>query len=243
MSNDNGKQARRRSSEGTPSSAGGAIAVLSVVEHAVLRTAVRALLSIEPDIRVLGDAASEEEGVDLARLLRPDVVLLDVAVSARDPSRAVRQIREAHAPARVLLLTFDSSLGCRQAEAWGACGYVRKTKADRELVHAIRAAVDGNGSRDRDSDGGDDGDGKPPGPPPVGTAGWARSPLDDLSQRERQVISLAAHGFSSREIGEKLHISSKTVDTYRARSMGKLGISRRWELVEFALRYGLLRPL
>lgn len=81
MEDGNGNPVRRRSSGDTSPSSGGAIAVLPVVEHSVLRTALRALLSIEPDIRVPGDAANEEEGVDLARLLRPDVVLLDGAIA------------------------------------------------------------------------------------------------------------------------------------------------------------------
>lgn len=220
------------------------IAVLCVVEHAVLRVALRSLLSIEDDIRVVGDAETEGEGVDLTRLLRPDVVLLDVAVSSCDPSRTVRDIRDAHPDTRILLLTFDSSLACHQADAWGASGYVQKTKADRELVHAIRAAADGRSNVPATGSGSPSGDGAPSKvPPSVGDGAPSRSPLDELSRRERQVLSLAAHGFCSREIGEKLHISSKTVDTYRARSMEKLGFSRRWELVEFALRHGLLRPL
>lgn len=229
MGDDDGtRTARIEDRRGTPT-----IAVLSVIEHAVLRAALRSLLSIETDIRVVGDAATREEGIDLTRLLRPDVVLLDIAVSSRDPSRTVREIHDAHPESRVLLLTFDSSLACRQAEEWGACGYVRKTKADRELVHAIRGAVDGSSGNGDSSEK----------PAAVGDGTPAGSPLDELSRREREVLVLAAHGFCSREIGEKLHISSKTVDTYRARSMDKLGLSRRWELVEFALRHGLLRPL
>jgi two-component system response regulator NreC len=212
------------------------IRVLLVDDHAVLRAGLRVLLEAEPDIRVVGEAASGEEGVRKAEALRPDVVVMDLSMPRMGGLEATRRITAAGLPVRVLVLTVDAEADSLMPvlEA-GAAGYVTKDAPDGELTRAIRTV--------------DRGDpylppgavrvladslraGRPPGPP--------GDRLSLLSARERDVLALTAGGFSSAEIGGRLGLSHKTVDTYRQRLMGKLGLHRRSEVVHFALDHGLL---
>lgn len=210
------------------------ITVLLADGHAVFRAGVRLLLESEPDIEVVGEAATGERAIALAASLRPDVVLLDAAMTTGGGGEATRRILEANPDARILVLVVNPIDETREnARAAGARGFLSKLRADVELSGAIRTvASDGRYFRPEplaalaSSNGG--------GRPQRG------EPDTPLSVREREVVSLTALGFSSREIGERLGISSKTVDTYRARSMEKLGLRHRWELVRYALRTGLL---
>jgi two-component system response regulator NreC len=212
------------------------IRVLLVDDHAVLRAGLRVLLEAERDIRVVGEAASGEEGVRKAEELRPDVVVMDLSMPRMGGLEATRRITAARLPVRVLVLTVDAEADSLMPvlEA-GAAGYVTKDAPDGELVRAIRIVSRGEPFL-------------PPGSvrllaeslragrPPV----LQRDPLSLLNARERDVLALTARGFSSAEIGERLGLSHKTVDTYRQRLMGKLGLHRRNEVVHFALDHGLL---
>ena len=212
------------------------IRVLLVDDHAVLRAGLRVLLEAEGDIRVVGEAASGEEGIRKAEELRPDVVVMDLSMPRMDGLEATRRITAAGLPVRVLVLTVDAEADSLVPvlEA-GAVGYVAKGASDGQLVEAIRVVSRGDPFL-------------PPGsvrllteslrtgsPPALQSA-----PLSLLSGRERDVLALTAEGFSSAEIGERLGLSHKTVDTYRQRLMGKLGLHRRSEVVHFALDHGLL---
>ena len=213
------------------------IRILLVDDHAVLRGGLRALLSMEPDMEVVGEVGTGEQGLERARALRPDVVVMDLAMPGMGGLEATKQIAALELGARVLILTSHAEeeylLPVLEA---GGSGYVRKTHADEDLIAAIRTV-----SRDevflypsatklllrgfRTAE----------------TAG-ERGPLEELSEREREVLGLTAEGFSSAEIGKKLFLSPKTVDTYRYRLMQKLGLAHRSELVRFALETGVLRP-
>lgn len=212
------------------------IRVLLVDDHAVLRAALRALLQAERDIRVVGEAASGEEGIRKAEALRPDVVVMDLSMPRMGGLEATRRMTDAGLPARVLVLTVDAAAdSLMPALEAGAAGYVVKDAPEGELVRAIRVVRGGDPFL-------------PPGSvrllteslragrPPVRRS----DPLSLLSARERDVLALTARGFSSAEIGERLGLRHKTVDTYRQRLMGKLGLHRRNELVHFALDHGLL---
>jgi len=212
------------------------IRVLLADDHAVLRAGLKALLGLEPDLDVVGEAATGEEAVERARALRPDVVVMDLAMPGQGGLEATKQIASLGQGTRVLVLTSHAEeeylLAVLEA---GGSGYVQKTRADEDLINAIRVVARDEvflypsatklllkGYRTADQAG-------------------KNSPLAELSEREREVLALTAEGFSSSEIGKKLFLSSKTVDTYRARLMQKLGLTHRSELVRLALDAGVLR--
>lgn len=210
------------------------ISVLLVDDHPLLRTGLRTLLERENDLRVLAEAGTGEEAILLADKLQPDVVIMDLTMPGLHGLDATREIRRRNSKIAVLVLTAHAEerylFPVLQA---GASGYVRKDVADDELVQAIRQVASGKVYLD-----------------PEAQAMLLRGYLspqeggdafEGLSTRERQVLQLTAEGYSSREIGEKLHISHKSVETYRARVMAKLNISDRPSLVRYALRKGLLK--
>lgn len=209
------------------------IRVLLADDHAVLRAGLRALLDAERDIEVVGEAGTGEEAIDLARSLDPDVVVMDLSMPGGGGLEATRAIAGRPSSPRVLVLTMhaeeDYLMPVLEA---GGSGFVRKTSADVDLTRAIRTVASDEVFLY----------------PTSATLLLRRykvkkedvDPLDQLSERERDVLAMTAEGFSSREIGEKLFISPKTVDTYRARVMQKLELTHRSELVRFALETGLL---
>lgn len=215
------------------------IRVLLVDDHAVLRAGLRALLGGEPGIEVVGDAGTGEEGVEKAAALLPDVVVMDLTMPGMGGLEATRAVLARCPATRVLILTVhaEAEYLLPVLEA-GAGGYVTKHSADRELVEAIRVVARGDvflypsAARllARSLRGG-------PAPARGGTGG---DPLGVLSAREKEVMVLTAEGFSSAEIGERLSLSHKTVETYRQRMMDKLHLTHRSELIRLALREGVL---
>jgi len=212
------------------------IRILLVDDHTVLRAGLKALLDAEPDMAVIGEASTGEEGVERARIAKPDVVIMDLSMPGIGGMEATRQITSLDLGINVLVLTMHAEeeylLAVLEA---GGSGYVRKTSADQDLTHAIRAVAKGEvflypsaaklllqGFKTKIESHGPD-------------------PLEKLTERERDVLQQTVQGFSSSEIGEKLFISPKTVDTYRSRVMEKLGLNHRSELVRFALQTGLLK--
>jgi DNA-binding NarL/FixJ family response regulator len=213
------------------------IRILLADDHPVLRSGLEALLSLEEDVLVVGHASTGEEAVEKTRLLRPDVVVMDLTMPVMDGLEATRRIGELALGARVLVLTSqtEEEFLLPVLEAGGA-GFVRKTSADTDLLNAIRTVARGEVFLY-----------------PSATRlllrqyqharePQAAGPIDKLSEREREVLALTAEGYSSAEIGKKLFLSPKTVDTYRARMMQKLGLTHRAELVRLALDAGLLKP-
>lgn len=206
--------------------------VLVVDDHALVRAGVCVLLNAEPDLCVVGEAATGEEGVRLAAELRPDVVVMDVTMPGCGGLDAAARIASAGTGTRVLVLTMhDPAQFLVPVLEAGASGYLGKETADHELVPAVRAVASGEVY-------------VPPSAARVLVEvcrGPARAdPLAVLSGREREVLALTAEGFNATEIGTRLGISAKTVDTYRQRLMEKLRLRHRSELVRFALRQGLL---
>ena len=213
------------------------IRILLADDHPVLRSGLEALLGLEDDVQVVGHASTGEEAVDKARLLRPDVVVMDLAMPVMDGLEATRQIIAQDLGTKVLVLTSQTEEEyLLQVLEAGGSGFVRKTSADADLVNAIRTVA-----RDEVF------------LYPSATRlllrtykearePHAESPLEKLSEREREVLTLTAEGYSSAEIGKKLFLSPKTVDTYRARMMQKLGLTHRAELVRLALDTGMLKP-
>jgi two-component system response regulator NreC len=213
------------------------IRVLLVDDHPVLRGGLRALLGLEPDVEVVGEVGTGEEALERVRAIRPDVVVMDLVMPGMGGLEATRQIAALGLGARVLILSSNSEeeslLPVLEA---GASGYVRKTSADEDLIHAIRMV-----SRDEVF--------LYPKAAKILLRGYKTAeergeanPLEELSEREREVLALAAEGYGSGEIARKLFLSPKTVDTYRSRLMRKLGLAHRADLVRFALENGILKP-
>jgi DNA-binding NarL/FixJ family response regulator len=212
------------------------IRILLVDDHAVLRSGLEALLEMETDMEVVGGVASGEDAIHRVSALRPDVVVMDLDMPGMGGLEATKKIAELELPTRVLVLTSHeeekSLLAVLEA---GGSGYVHKSKAEEDLIEAIRSV-----SRDEVF--------LYPSATRLLLQGYRRAeergeadPTEELSEREREVLILTAEGYSSSEVGKKLFLSPKTVDTYRARIMKKLGLGHRSELVRFALRHGLLR--
>ncbi len=213
------------------------IKILLVDDHAMFRAGIKALIELEERMEVVGEASTGDEAVDRVRELKPDVVVMDLAMPGSNGLEATRRISALELDTNVLVLTVhgEEEYLVPVVEA-GASGYLTKTSADTDLLEAIRVVARGQVflppkaatlllKRYKDAEGDD-------------SAG-----LRDLSSREQEVLALTAEGFSSREIGLKLFISPKTVDTYRSRIMDKLGLSHRSELVRFALKVGLLKQI
>jgi DNA-binding NarL/FixJ family response regulator len=211
------------------------IRVILVDDHPVLRTGLRTLIQNEADLEVVGEAGEGWQAVELASQLTPDVIVMDLALPGLGGLDATREVRRRGLKCAVLVLTAQAEerylFPVLQA---GGSGYVRKDVADEQLVEAIRVVASGGVylepqaqamllrgylTRDQLED---------------------NDPFDRLSPRERQVLQLTAEGYSSREIGERLNVSSKSVETYRSRLMEKLDLADRPSLVRYALRKGLL---
>jgi DNA-binding NarL/FixJ family response regulator len=216
------------------------IRVVLADDHAMVRSGLRAVLAADPTIEVVGEAANGREALALAERLAPDVVVMDLTMPEVDGVEAtkaiVAQAGKSGGGPRVLVLTMhaeeDYLIPLLEA---GAAGYLVKSAADRDLVEAVRAVARGEVyvrpqaasvlARDvRRKD----------------ERASERARFERLTERERDVLRLTAEGYTAPEIGEKLFISPKTVDTYKQRINEKLGLAHRSDYVKLALKLGLL---
>lgn len=213
------------------------IRLMIVDDHALVRSGLKALLNEGGELEVIGEAADGDEAIELAEQLRPDVVLMDLSMPhGKDGLTATREMRERLPDTAILILTMhdDDEYLFRAIQA-GASGYILKSAPHEELLAAIRTVAGGDAYLY-----------------PTATKrlmgeyleqiqqGVQTSPLNLLSEREIEVLELVAKGYANKEIAEKLVISVKTVETHKSRVMEKLGLKTRPELVEFALKKGLL---
>lgn len=211
------------------------IRILIADDHTVLRAGLRMLLDAQPDISVVGDVGSGSEVLRLAEQLNPDLILLDLSMPELGGLEALPLLRRSVPNTRILILTMhDDESYLRQALREGASGYVLKKAADSELIDAIRAVMRGEVYVHPSLTRALLEDMLP------GTRSDTGNPWDTLSEREVNVLLLVARGHTSADIAEKLSLSPKTVDTYRARGMEKLGLRSRAALVQFALSHHLL---
>jgi DNA-binding NarL/FixJ family response regulator len=205
------------------------VRVVVADDHPVVREGLRAMLDAEPDLDVVGEAASGEEAVALAARLRPDVVLMDLRMPGTDGVAATGRITAA-GDARVLVVTtYDTDSDILRAVEAGATGYLLKDTPRRELAAAVRAAARGETVL----------------APPVARRLVSRvrpAPADAPTRRELQVLAEVARGLSNAEVGRALHISEATVKTHLVRVFEKLGVSDRTAAVTTALSQGLLPP-
>lgn len=212
------------------------IRVILADDHAVVRAGLKAVLGSSPEIEVVGEAADGGAAVELTQELDPDVVIMDLTMEPMDGATATREIVSRKLRARVLVLTMhaedDYLIPALEA---GASGYLMKNAADRELVDAVRTVARGEMFI------------RPSAAKILAEGLTRKKPVDAdrarferLTDREQNVLRLTAQGYSAPEIGERLFISPKTVDTYKQRIGDKLGLNHRAEYIALALKLGLL---
>lgn len=212
------------------------IRVILADDHTVVRRGLKAVLGTAKDIEVIGEAKNGREAIALAERFKPDVVVMDLDMDEMGGADALKEIVAKGLPCRVLVLTMhaEEEYLVPLLES-GAAGYLVKSVADRELVDAVRAVANGDmyvgqsaahvlAKRLTKKD----------------PAQAERERYDKLTDRERDVLRYVAQGYSAPEIGEKLFISPKTVDTYKQRIHEKMGLAHRSDYVQLALRLGLL---
>ena len=212
------------------------IRVVLADDHPVMREGLKSLIHSQHDMEVVGEAADGNTACAKAGELRPDVVVMDVSMPGMSGAEATRQIKASWPAVKVLALTVHEDKGyLRQLLEAGAVGYVLKRTAAEELIHAVRTVAAGglylDPSLARTVVGGFI---KQP-------SGKGASPAGELSEREAEVVRLIAAGHSNKEIAARLTLSVKTVETYKARSLEKLGLSSRADLVSYALQRGWLK--
>jgi DNA-binding NarL/FixJ family response regulator len=210
------------------------IRVFIADDHPLIRDGLKAIIGREADMEVVGEAADGESAWRQAERLQPDVAIMDISMPLVSGVQATERLRECAPDVKVLALTvYDDKGHLRQLMAAGARGYVLKGSSSSELLRAVRAIAEGGMHIDSQLES-------------MVLSGFVRRPERsphevDLSSRETEVVRLVARGFTNREITQQLGVSIKTVETYKARSMEKLGIKTRADIVSYAARQGWLQ--
>jgi two-component system response regulator NreC len=216
----------------------GRIRILIADDHAILRSGLRLLIGGQADMEVVGEASTFDELIRAAASLAPDIITLDLTMPGGTGLAAIQQLRAEAPSSRIVVLTMhDDPAYVRSALAAGASGYLAKSAADTALIGAIRAVrrgrlfVDVENMRPLAS---------------LATAGHAApglpAPIARLSAREREVLLGVAQGDTNQAIADRLRLSVKTVESYRARLLQKIGLTSRAELTRLVLELGLLNP-
>ncbi|NOX55882.1 MAG: response regulator transcription factor [Planctomycetes bacterium] len=212
------------------------IRILLVDDHSVVRAGLRMLLESQPDMEVVGEAEDGRAAIEKTNELRPDIVVMDIAMPEISGLEATERIKAEHPDVKILTLTMheDERYFFRALHA-GASGYMAKGAPPEDFVSAVRAIAQGQAyiypaltkklldeylTRSSEK--------------------AAAEPDDGLTKREREVLRLIADGYTSREIGEMLGISPHTVERHRQNTMAKLGLHSRAELIKYAIRKGLI---
>jgi DNA-binding NarL/FixJ family response regulator len=205
-------------------------------DHAVVREGLKSLVNAQPDMEVVGEADDGQTAVEEAQRLNPDVAVLDISMPRLNGAEVAQTLRQVCPQVRLVALTVhEEGSYLRKLLDAGATAYVLKRAAAEELIQAIRAAAAGATYLDPRVAG------KviagftcklPTGQPPA---------VNALSDREGEVVRLIAYGYSNKEIAARLLLSVKTIETYKARSLEKLGLASRSDLVRYALEHGWMR--
>lgn len=214
------------------------IRVVLADDHVMLRSGLKLLLNGQMGIKVVGEASDGAEAISKTAELKPDVLLLDITMPNMGGIDALRTIKEKTPSIFIIILTMhENEAYLLEALKAGASGYVLKKAADNELINAIRAVYDGEvfipsslaksvvnemvsgGVRREES---------------------VDNSQEQLSPRELEVLTMIAQGYTNQQLANRLYLSVKTVETYKARVMGKLNLASRVELVRYALQHGFL---
>jgi DNA-binding NarL/FixJ family response regulator len=206
------------------------IKVFLADDHNIVRQGLKLILSAQPDMEVVGEAGNGREAIEAVAKLKPDLVLMDVAMPELNGIEATRRMVEANPRLKVLVLSMHKeAVYVREILRAGARGYILKDAIDTELLSAVRSVVRGDGYIS----------------PAVSGALLndyrkdVTDPADLLSNREREVLQLIAEGKTNKEIAVKLNLSVYTVDSHRGKIMEKLNLHSTGELVRFAIKHGL----
>ncbi len=214
------------------------ISVFLADDHQVMRDGLRTLIETQPDLRVIGESGDGRETVRAVGRLKPDVVLMDIAMPGLNGIGATRQIRRKHPSVEVVILSmYTTTEHVYRALEAGARGYLLKECAGREVVEALRAAKEGRrflSGKISERDVEDHRRSR--------AGGKAASPLERLSPREREILQLVVEGQSSAAIAKIVFLSPKTVETYRSRLMKKLEVDDLPALIKYAVANGLTNP-
>lgn len=210
------------------------IKVLIADDHAIVRTGLRALLNSEPSMKLVGEATGGYEAIELAGKSNADILVLDISMPDLDGISVTKKIKSQFPDLRILILTVheDEAL-LREAIKVGAAGYILKRAAEPELISAIRAIIGGVLYVDPSMVQILLGDEAKP---------TATSPesVEPLTHREKEILKLIVQGYTNRQAGEELNISTRTVEGHRANLVAKLGLHSRVELVRYAREQGLI---
>jgi two-component system, NarL family, response regulator NreC len=203
------------------------IRIVLADDHVVVRSALRMLLDAEPGIEVVAEAGNVDDAIRYLRGHRPEVLILDLNMPGRSSLDAIPDIAEASPETHTVVLTMQSEPAfARRALEAGVLGYILKEAADAELVKAVRMAAEGRRYLQ----------------PDVATllATDSRDRADKLSEREREILTLIGFGHTNIEIAEHASISVRTVESHRSHILQKLHLTKRSELVRYALEHGML---
>ena len=212
-----------------------AVTIVLADDHPVVRQGLRAVLEAEADFQVVGEAGDGLEAVQMVERLKPDVLVLDLLMPRLNGIAVLQQIGKRFSVTRVVVLSMHRDEAyVLQALHHGAAAYVLKDASGAELVQAVRTAsaggrylssplseraIEAYAQKAQDT---------------------TLDSLETLTSREREVLQLAAEGYSSAEIAERLFISPRTVETHRANLMRKLGLQSQTDLIRYALRRGII---
>lgn len=210
--------------------------IVLVDDHAVVRDGLKALISVEPDMQVVGVASDGREAIEQVSRSNPHMVVMDISMPGMGGQAATRELLRINPSLKVLVLSVHETTSfVRELIEAGAAGYILKRSSGATLIDAIRTVAVGQIYLDPVLAGRVVGDLLRP-KPDLGLSNES-----ELSKREAEVIHLIVAGYSNREVAEQLGLSTKTVETYKARAMVKLGLSSRAALVSYALSRGWLR--
>jgi two-component system response regulator NreC len=205
------------------------ITIVLADDHNVIRTGLRSLLEVEADLRVIGEAADAPSAAKLATDRRPHVLVLDLQMPGAEPRRDIPRLRETVPGTAIVVLTMQNDpRAARDLLRAGAAAYVLKQAAERQLADAIRTAASGGSFVDPELGG--------------ALAKLEADPLEELNERELDLLQLVALGHTNREIGEQLFLSVRAIEVNRAKLLEKLGLDSRPELVRFAIANGVIEP-
>ena len=212
------------------------ITLLIADDHTILRQGLRRIFEAEPDMSVVGEAATGTDAVKRARQLKPDVVIMDISMPEQDGIESLRQIVKTLS-SRVLILTVHTDhYVISEAVSAGAAGFLTKDSLDHELVSAVRTVVHGGTVFSQNVS-------KRLAESSQAVQGNGYRSLESLTSREREVFLLLAEGKSPSEVATSLFVSPKTVHTHRQHIMEKLALKTTTELIRFALRQGVIKTL